>query len=41
MKHDKDEQPILIDTVMKISQSAWNPSGSMFAVCGCILEGND
>lgn len=34
MKNDKDESPILIDTVMTISSVRWSPNGSMFAVAG-------
>lgn len=41
MRHEKDEVPILIDAVMKISQVAWNPSGNIFAVSGSVQEGSE
>jgi len=34
MKNEKDDEPVLIDTMMKIYTVKWNPSGSMFAVSG-------
>lgn len=41
MKSDRDESPILIDTVMEISTVRWSPNGSMFAVGGMAKDGND
>ncbi|KAL4456550.1 hypothetical protein ABPG74_000657 [Tetrahymena malaccensis] len=34
MKNEKDDEPVLIDTMMKIFTVKWNPSGSMFAISG-------
>lgn len=34
MKNEKDDDPILIDTMMKIHTVKWNPIGSMFAISG-------
>lgn len=41
MKHDKDDEPILIDTTMKITSVRWNPAGTIFAVSGGQQEGNE
>lgn len=38
MKDDKDDAPTLIDTTMKITQVRWNPSGTIFAVSGGMME---
>jgi len=38
MKNERDESPILIDTVMTISCIRWSPNGSMFGVGGCAKE---
>ncbi|KAL5015359.1 hypothetical protein ScPMuIL_009629 [Solemya velum] len=34
MRHESDENPILIDTGMHISQAAWNHAGTVLAVSG-------
>lgn len=41
MRNDKDETPILIDTVMKITQCRWIADGSIFAVSGGVQEANE
>jgi len=41
MRNEKDEQPVLIDTVMKITQCRWISDGSMFAVSGSVQENNE
>ncbi len=38
MKNDKDDEPILIDTTMKIACVRWNPAGSIFAVSGVMND---
>lgn len=38
MKHERDEAPMLIDTVMTIYTASWSPNGSIFAVGGCAKE---
>jgi hypothetical protein len=29
MKNDKDDDPILIDTTLNVTDSKWNPSGKI------------
>ena len=41
MKNDNDDDPILIDTSLIISDVKWNPSGTMFAVSGSMSDGPD
>ena len=38
MRNDKDDEPILIDTTMNIFNIRWNPTGTIFAVCGSMQE---
>jgi len=39
MTHERDNDPILIDTTLNIYSVAWNPTGNIFAVGGCVNEG--
>jgi len=41
MKNEKDDEPVLIDTMMNIYTVKWNPSGSMFAVSGTQEENGE
>jgi len=38
MKSDRDDEPTLIDTTMEICSVRWNPSGTIFAVCGSMKD---
>lgn len=38
MKNDKDDEPTLIDSTMQISRIRWNPSGTIFAICGSMKD---
>jgi WD repeat-containing protein 35 len=41
MRNDKDEMPVLIETVMTVQQCKWSPDGSMFAVAGAAKDSNE
>ena len=34
MKNERDESPVLIDTLMKISKMQWSPNGTVLAFAG-------
>ena len=34
MKNERDESPVLIDTLMKISRIHWSPTGTVLAFAG-------
>ena len=38
MVHERDTDPILIDTTLCIQSVCWNPSGNIFCVGGYVLE---
>ena len=38
MTHERDNDPILIDTTLNIQNVCWNPTGNIFAVGGYVNE---
>ncbi len=38
MIHERDNDPILIDSTLTVESIKWNPSGNIFAVGGSIIE---
>ena len=34
MKNERDEKPVLIDTLMKITKMQWSPNGTVLAFAG-------